>query len=322
MPSPNSIDGDAPPTAISVDCSGVDSSIADALECHILAIGMVVSSPGAASASVILRDIRTLEDKRPGLRPCVAVLTDPKDADKALALGAVDFIVWPRDRDVLQTRLRVNAQRRSRHPLLLDIVAQLPDVFFRSTTAGIILECYPEDGFFVPPSEFIGQHFSTIIPEDAAKSFQTGFVALASGAPFVQVRYSLPEGPLLQPYEARMFLDGTGQVLTVSRAAPSFAPLGLTDGSSDGLFRSVFDASAIGISVAARGGALIETNTAFREMLGYSEDEVRGRHYLEFCHPEDAELDAVSRRELHNGQRDSYRVAKRYLTKDGRTLWT
>jgi len=90
---------------------------------------------------------------------------------------------------------------------------------------------------------------------------------------------------------------------------------------SEDRFRTIFDNSPFGISVASSDGTLIRTNPAFRKMLGYSEDELR-RDFAEITHRGDLEKNMRLFKEMVDGKRDQYWMEKRYIRKDGGILWT
>jgi PAS domain S-box-containing protein len=56
-------------------------------------------------------------------------------------------------------------------------------------------------------------------------------------------------------------------------------------------FRDIFNASPIGIAVENLEGQPLFVNLAFCSMLGFSEEEQRGKHCVDFSPPEDAEKD-------------------------------
>lgn len=89
---------------------------------------------------------------------------------------------------------------------------------------------------------------------------------------------------------------------------------------SETQFRAMFEWAAIGIAI-VREARPIMTNPAFREMLGYSEEELRGMELRDFTHPDDIEADMVLYNELRAGKRDHFRKEKRYIHKDGRVVW-
>src|SRR5258705_11145400 len=87
------------------------------------------------------------------------------------------------------------------------------------------------------------------------------------------------------------------------------------------LFRDVFNASPIGIAVENLEGQLLFVNAAFCAMLGFSEEELRSKHCVEFSPPEDAEKDWALFQQLRAGSIDHYQLAKLYFRRDGSLVW-
>lgn len=87
-------------------------------------------------------------------------------------------------------------------------------------------------------------------------------------------------------------------------------------------FRAVFDGAPVGISLIDREGRYIAVNPIRREMLGYSEEELLGRHYQEFTHPEDVEDDLRINAEAREQGRNHYQLEKRFVRSDGSVAWT
>jgi PAS domain S-box-containing protein len=56
-------------------------------------------------------------------------------------------------------------------------------------------------------------------------------------------------------------------------------------------------------------------------MLGFSEEELRGKHCVQFSPPEDAEKDWVLFQQLRAGSIDHYQLEKRYFRRDGSLVW-
>ena len=86
-------------------------------------------------------------------------------------------------------------------------------------------------------------------------------------------------------------------------------------------FRGVFSSDAIGIGMIDEQGHIVEGNQALLRMLGYSMDELRGRHFSEFALPEEAEEEGDLFKEMNYEGRDTYAMERRALTKDGRYIW-
>jgi PAS domain S-box-containing protein len=87
------------------------------------------------------------------------------------------------------------------------------------------------------------------------------------------------------------------------------------------LFRDVFNASPIGIVVETLEGQPLFVNPAFCSMLGFSEEELRTKHCVDFSPPEDAEKDWSLFQKLRAGSIDHYQMEKRYFRRDGSLVW-
>ena len=87
------------------------------------------------------------------------------------------------------------------------------------------------------------------------------------------------------------------------------------------LFRDVFDASPIGIAVETLEGQPLFVNRAFCSMLGFSEEEMRSKHCVDFSPREDAEKDWALFQQLRAGSIDHYQLEKRYFRRDGSLVW-
>jgi PAS domain S-box-containing protein len=90
---------------------------------------------------------------------------------------------------------------------------------------------------------------------------------------------------------------------------------------SEGRFRTIFESAPIGILITNKEMHPIQTNRAFQDMLGYTDDELIKTTFADFTHPEDID-ESVS---LFNGllrrSYDYYRLEKRYIRKTGEIVW-
>jgi PAS domain S-box-containing protein len=87
------------------------------------------------------------------------------------------------------------------------------------------------------------------------------------------------------------------------------------------LFNDVFNASPIGIAVENLEGQPLFVNPAFCSFLGFSEEELRNKHCVDFSPHEDAEKDWALFQQLKAGSKDHYQLEKRYFRKDGSLVW-
>ena len=86
-------------------------------------------------------------------------------------------------------------------------------------------------------------------------------------------------------------------------------------------FRLIFEGAAIGIALADMEGHIVDCNSAFQKMLGYSGDELRSMLFINFTHPDDVTEDMTLHKELMSGERDHFQMEKRYIHKDGGLIW-
>ncbi|HEX9111145.1 MAG TPA: PAS domain S-box protein [Terriglobales bacterium] len=86
-------------------------------------------------------------------------------------------------------------------------------------------------------------------------------------------------------------------------------------------FRSLYEHAAVGIEQVATDGRLLMVNPALCHMLGYSESELLGKRFVDITHPDDREREAGLLEAMLRGDRDSYEIEKRYLHRDGSSVW-
>jgi PAS domain S-box-containing protein len=91
--------------------------------------------------------------------------------------------------------------------------------------------------------------------------------------------------------------------------------------SPDNLFYDAFKASPIGIALEDLNGQPLFVNPALCDMLGFSEEEMRQKHCVDFSPPEDAQKDWALFQQLRAGAFDRYSLDKRYFRKDGSLMW-
>jgi len=88
------------------------------------------------------------------------------------------------------------------------------------------------------------------------------------------------------------------------------------------MFHAVFATAPLGIAIADRRGRFLDVNQAFLSMLGYSREEALRLTFMDATHPDDrAETLRLSER-VRNREADSYQVEKRYVARDGGSIWT
>ncbi|RJQ42935.1 MAG: PAS domain S-box protein [Nitrospiraceae bacterium] len=125
--------------------------------------------------------------------------------------------------------------------------------------------------------------------------------------------YDLIDTPVEKP-------DGSISKLTVLRDITERKKVEETLRENEKRFRNIFRFSPLGIAIIDAEGNLAEANPAFRDMLGYAEDDLfTGFMYI--THPDDVKENLKLFHELVEGKLDHYQIEKRCYRKDGSLLW-
>ena len=90
---------------------------------------------------------------------------------------------------------------------------------------------------------------------------------------------------------------------------------------SEERFRRTFELAGSGLAHVGLDGRFIRVNRRLCEMFGYSEAELVGMLVKDLSHPEDRDAVDERRKKLITGEVETLRLEKRYLRKDGGTLW-
>ncbi|MES2064431.1 MAG: PAS domain S-box protein [Bacteroidota bacterium] len=90
---------------------------------------------------------------------------------------------------------------------------------------------------------------------------------------------------------------------------------------SEETFRNAFEYSPIGMVLVSLQGMFLKVNKSVCDMLGYTADELIKKTFQEITHPDDLEADLTLLQKTLNKEVSGYQMEKRYLKKDGSTIW-
>ena len=89
----------------------------------------------------------------------------------------------------------------------------------------------------------------------------------------------------------------------------------------DGRFSLAFEYAPIGMALVSSDYRLNRVNVALCEALGYTKEELKTRTFVDISHPDDVGKDKELADKLFRGEIPSYRLQKRFRTKDGQLAW-
>jgi PAS domain S-box-containing protein len=90
---------------------------------------------------------------------------------------------------------------------------------------------------------------------------------------------------------------------------------------SEQRFRNILNHVPIGVIYSDLRGNVKQTNPRFCELTGYSPEELLRLSLADYTHPDDIEQDVALMAQLVRGEIPMYRRHKRYLAKNGATVW-
>jgi PAS domain S-box-containing protein len=91
---------------------------------------------------------------------------------------------------------------------------------------------------------------------------------------------------------------------------------------SDERFRSTFENAAVGIAHVGLNGAWLKVNNRLCEIIEYTQEELLAQTFQEITHPNDLNADLQLVNDLLQGKINTYSMEKRYIKKDGSSVWT
>ncbi len=164
-------------------------------------------------------------------------------------------------------------------------------------------------------------------PEDRERIAQSLDQAVASGGDRYETEYRI-----VRPDGVMRWIFGRGRVVRDAAGTPvrcngvdvditdrKLAEAALRD--SEARFRRVFEQSPLGKAMAGLDFHFRAVNPALCTMLGYTEDELVGRSFLDLVHPDDRATCAAMGGALIDGALPQIQLEERFVHKSGDPLW-
>lgn len=90
---------------------------------------------------------------------------------------------------------------------------------------------------------------------------------------------------------------------------------------SESIFRAAFEHSGIGMAMVSFDGRWLKVNKRICDLLGYSEQELLSKTFMDITYPDDLGVGLATFGQLKAGETDYARIEKRYVRKDGDLIW-
>jgi PAS domain S-box-containing protein len=220
-------------------------------------------------------------------------------------------------------RLRAERSLSASESRTQAILKAFPDLIFVLNRDGVFIEshCGNYTDLLMPPEEFTGRAMEEVLPPEMARLFRAAFERAAETHDVVEVDYLLPVKGDQRHFEARLVRRDDGAMVVVVRNVTERHRAASKLRDSEQQFRVAFTHSAIGMALVSLDGRFLQVNGTLCRMLGYSETELLSTKFQSLTVPEDLAMDLAHVRKAIAGGISHFEIEKRYLHKDGRTIW-
>ncbi|HEY9643245.1 MAG TPA: PAS domain S-box protein [Coleofasciculaceae cyanobacterium] len=211
-----------------------------------------------------------------------------------------------------------------------------------TTTPAVIFSCQPNGNFGAtyisenvinvlgyPPQQFLENSsfwINHIHPEDRDRVLAEITQPFTNQAHSHEFRFLHANGHYCWLYEqlnlikdeADHAIEIVGYLIDISDRKQAEAALR----QSEARFRTIFENTAIGIMVLTPPDCKMkQSNPAFQRMLGYSAEELTDMGFADFTHAGDLEIERQLIQQVVAEKRETYTLEKRYICKNGQTIW-
>ena len=175
--------------------------------------------------------------------------------------------------------------------------------------------------------EMSGWKWTAVIhPEDVTTTVEKWRTAVATEEPFVhEARLRRADGEYRWMFLRKVPLrDDRGNIVKWYGSSVDIEDRKRAEEelrASEERWRAVFENSAVGIALTDPQGTYMGSNRAYQEMVGYTDEELRGMSYLDITFEEDQKINRALAGELWEGKRRQFQLEKRYRRKDGTGIW-
>ncbi len=158
--------------------------------------------------------------------------------------------------------------------------------------------------------EYTAESIQTLITVGTLKNYRAKIILKDAEEKFIQINSSLIYDKNGKPIAAQGIIRDITQETEIKHL--------LAEQKKE--LNIIVENSPMGI-VLTIGGKIIKTNKAFTELLGYSEAEFKTLNVKDISLPEDMDASKELMDQMNSGKLDHFSLVKRYIRKDGTSLW-
>ena len=115
--------------------------------------------------------------------------------------------------------------------------------------------------------------------------------------------------------------QGQKTIISVCRNVTEFKQVEAALQESESKYRQVYNHMSIGVAKVSLEFKIEAANPAYCKMLGYSEEELIGKHLREITHPDSIEKNILKQSQLAAGEIDHFRMEKSFIHKTNKIVY-
>jgi PAS domain S-box-containing protein len=169
--------------------------------------------------------------------------------------------------------------------------------------------------------ELLGMNLLDVIDPEDLKHRPVLLNMLAPGVNMLNERRMVARDGTIRDVEANITRMNENNLMAIVRDVTELRKAQRQIQISEAKFRGAFEYSAIGMTLVSLEGRYLRVNREFASIVGYTEEELLGRHFRELTHPADVLANDDRFNEAASGAIDGYRLEKRYVHRNGNVIW-
>ncbi|MDY6936391.1 MAG: PAS domain S-box protein [Cyanobacteriota bacterium] len=183
------------------------------------------------------------------------------------------------------------------------------------------------DLFDIPQEEFCGKTDYDLFPEEVAKQLESLDRDILKTLHRLAIEEEIPQGDGTRIYWTQKFPleDEAGRPYALCGVATDITDFKVMEAAlrqSEAQFRALFEHAAIGVAKVGLDGQWLMVNQKLCDSLGYAPAELlESMLYLESIAPADRQTTKERLKELYTGTISTSSLEKRYLRRDGTSIW-
>ena len=263
---------------------------------------------------------RILWQGKPAIQVVVRDVSERKRAEEALRQMHVELERRVEERTADLSRALEKLRRsEQRHRALVEAS---PDTLIRVRVDGTLLDMQAQPGFeeqFAPRGRIGLSVLERFTPEQG-RGLLGLFERVCRSGRMERIEHRSENEKGVRYFESRIVASGADEVLLITRdiTRARLAMDALRD--SEERFRRIFEEGPLGMALIGPDRRFVKVNPTLCRALGFTEDELTRRTFLDLTHPDDVEGDMELLRRLEAGELATFTTEKRYLHRDARVL--